>query len=47
MSSTDDRLAENVKIHCAEKHFEAISGGKVKFDKVVTYGDMLEIVRLK
>jgi type III restriction enzyme len=47
MKSTEERQTETVKIHCAEKHFEAISGSKVKFGKVVTYGDMLEIVRVK
>jgi len=38
---------EHLKIHCAGKHFEAIAGGEVKFSKVVTYAQLLEIIQVK
>jgi len=38
---------EHLKIHCAGKHFEAITGGEVKFDRVVTYAQLLEIIQVK
>ena len=38
---------EHLKIHCAGKHFEAITGGEVIFDRVVTYAQLLEIIQVK
>jgi type III restriction enzyme len=43
----DLREIEKLKIHCADKHFETISGGVVKFSKVSSYDKLLEIVQLK
>lgn len=45
-SDMDLREIEKLKIHCAEKHFDAISGGVVKFSKVSSYDKLLEIVQL-
>lgn len=41
----DLRGVEELKIHCATKHFEAISDKEVKFHKVSSFADMLEIVQ--
>jgi type III restriction enzyme len=41
------RGIEQLKIHCAGKHFEAISGDEVKFDVVNSYEKLLEIVQVK
>lgn len=38
---------EKLKIHCAEKHFETIGGGVIKFSKVSSYDKLLEMVQLK
>ncbi len=38
---------EKLKIHCAAQHFNAISGNDVKFSKVKTYDQLLEIVQVK
>jgi len=38
---------EKLKIHCAAEHFNAISGNEVKFSKVKTYDQLLEIVQVK
>jgi type III restriction enzyme len=44
-SDADLRMIEKLKIHCAEKHFEAISNNEVQFHKVSSYEKMLEIVQ--
>lgn len=46
-SDMDLREIEKLKIHCADKHFETISGGVVKFTKVSSYDKLVEIVQLK
>jgi type III restriction enzyme len=46
-SDMDLKGIEHLKIHCAGKHFEAIAGGEVKFSKVVTYSQLLEIIQVK
>jgi type III restriction enzyme len=46
-SDLDLREIEKLKIHCAEKHFETISGGVVKFSTVSSYSKLMEIVQLK
>jgi type III restriction enzyme len=46
-SDMDLREIEKLKLHCAEKHFDTISGGAVKFSKVSSYDKLLEIVQLK
>jgi type III restriction enzyme len=46
-SDLDLREIEKLKLHCAEKHFEAISNTEVKFKKVSSYEKLLEIVQLK
>lgn len=46
-SDLELREIEKLKIHCANKHFDAISGGVVKFSKVSSYDKLLEIVQLK
>jgi type III restriction enzyme len=46
-SDMDLREIEKLKIHCAEKHFETISGGVVKFSKVSSYDKLLEMVQMK
>ena len=46
-SDMDLREIEKLKIHCAEKHFETISGGVVKFSKVSSYEKLMEIIQLK
>lgn len=46
-SDMDLREIEKLKIHCAEKHFETISGGIVKFSKVSSYEKLMEIVQLR
>jgi type III restriction enzyme len=46
-SDMDLREIEKLKIHCAEKHFDTISGGVVKFSKVSSYDKLLEIVQFK
>ncbi|QHS56809.1 DEAD/DEAH box helicase family protein [Mucilaginibacter sp. 14171R-50] len=38
---------EQLKIHCASQHFNAISGNEVKFSKLKTYDQLLEIVQVK
>ncbi|WP_197539009.1 type III restriction-modification system endonuclease [Candidatus Methylopumilus turicensis] len=43
-SDMDLRGIEQLKIHCAEKHFGSITGGVVKFCKVSSYDKLLEIV---
>jgi type III restriction enzyme len=45
-SDFDLREIERLKIHCAMKHFETISGGMVKFSKLSSYDKLLEIVQL-
>jgi type III restriction enzyme len=46
-SDMDLREIEKLKIHCAGKHFDTISGGIVKFSNISTYDKLLEIVQLK
>jgi len=46
-SDLELREIEKLKIHCAEKHFETISGGVVKFSTVSSYSKLMEIVQLK
>jgi type III restriction enzyme len=43
-SSADIREIEKLKIHCATKHFEAITGSEVKFKQVSSYGKLLEVL---
>lgn len=43
----DHRGIEQLKIHCAKKHFETISGGEVIFDVITNYDKLLEIASLK
>jgi type III restriction enzyme len=43
-SDMDLRGIEQLKIHCAEKHFNSISGGVVKFSKVSSFDKLLEII---
>jgi type III restriction enzyme len=45
-SDLELREIEKLKIHCAEKHFDTISGGVVQFSKVNSYEKLLEIVQL-
>ena len=44
-SDMDLREIEKLKIHCATKHFEEISGRTVLFDKVNNYEGMMKIIR--
>jgi len=46
-SDMDLREIEKLKIHCAEKHFDTISGSIVKFSNISSYDKLLEIVQLK
>ncbi|OQW68683.1 MAG: restriction endonuclease subunit R [Proteobacteria bacterium ST_bin12] len=46
-SDMELRGIELLKMHCAEKHFETISGGVVKFSKVSSYDKLLDIVQMK
>ncbi len=46
-SDLELREIEKLKIHCAEKHFETISGGVVKFSTVSSYSKLMDIVQLK
>lgn len=46
-SDSDISEIELLKVHCAGKHFEEISGGVVKFSKVSSYDKLLDIVQLK
>ena len=44
MSSMQLRLVEEAKIHCARKHFRAISGDKVRYEVVDSYERLWELV---
>ena len=44
MSSMQLRLVEEAKIHCARKHFKAISGDNVVYDVVDSYTSLMEKV---
>lgn len=46
-SDMELRGIELLKMHCAEKHFDTISGGVVKFSKVSSYDKLLDIVQMK
>ncbi len=41
------REIEKLKIECAKKHFEEISGAEVKFDVIPTYSKLIEVAGLK
>lgn len=43
-SDMDLREIEKLKIHCAEKHFDTISGGVVKFSKISSYEKLIDIL---
>lgn len=45
MSSMDIRKIESSKIDCAKKLFEQMSGGKVIYDSVDSYSDLLNLVK--
>lgn len=44
MSSMQLRLIEESKIHCAEEHFKAISGDKIRYGVVKSYQDLMNLV---
>ena len=44
MSEEQQRLIESAKIHCAHKHFEAISKGGVVYEVVNSYDKLRELV---
>ncbi|MBS1585503.1 MAG: DEAD/DEAH box helicase family protein [Bacteroidetes bacterium] len=46
-SDLELREIEKLKIHCATEHFNAISNNEVKFSKINSYEQLLEIVQLK
>ena len=46
-SEMEKRGIENLKIHCADEHFAAISNCEVKFAAVSSYEKMMDIVQLK
>lgn len=46
-SDLELREIEKLKLHCAEKHFDLISGGSVTFSMVKSYDKLLEIVQSK
>lgn len=46
-SNLELREIEKLKIHCADEHFKAISGQEVRFSKVNSYEQLLEIVQVK
>ncbi|UCS92497.1 DEAD/DEAH box helicase family protein [Echinicola marina] len=46
-SDMDLREIEKLKIHCAEKHFDTIGGGVVKFSKISSYEKLMDIVQMK
>jgi type III restriction enzyme len=46
-SDMDLREIEKLKIHCAEKHFEAIGDGVIKFAKISTFDKLLDVVGIK
>ena len=43
-SSLQDRRIEEAKIECAKKHFAKTNGGKLKYNKVSSFEDLLKIV---
>jgi type III restriction enzyme len=44
-SDMDLREIEKLKLHCADKHFAAISDGEVHFKRIKSYGNLLEILQ--
>lgn len=46
-SDIDLREIEKLKIHCAEKHFDSIGGGVVKFSKISSYDKLLDVVKMR
>ena len=46
-SEMEKRGIENLKIHCADEHFAAISNCEVKFAAVSSYEKMMDIVQLR
>lgn len=47
LSELELRDSEKLKIQCARKHFEVISGGKVKYEPIANYDDLLRIAEIK
>lgn len=45
-SKIELREIEKLKLHCAEKHFKAISDDVVKFSQISSYDKLLEIIQL-
>ncbi len=45
LDSLELRKIEESKIHCAKKHFKAISGDNVVYDVVDSYDKLMEIVK--
>ncbi len=45
MSTLKLRLIENAKVHCARKHFRALSGENVKYDVISTYDELWDLVK--
>ncbi len=45
-STIELREIEKLKLHCAEKHFKAISDDVVKFSQISSYDKLLEIIQL-
>lgn len=43
-SSLQDRRIEEAKIECAKKHFAKTNGGKLKYNKVSSFEELLKIV---
>jgi type III restriction enzyme len=46
-AAEDRREVENAKIHCAQKHFEAIGGPGVRYEVVSTFDKLLDIATLR
>jgi type III restriction enzyme len=46
-SDMELREIEKLKLHCASKHFQEISGVEVHFAKISTYEKLLEIVDVR
>ena len=44
LSKYQDRRIEEVKIECAKKHFAKTNGGKLKYNKVSSFEELLKIV---
>lgn len=44
MDSLELRTIEQLKIHCAKKHFKAISNNEVVYDVVDNYESLLNLI---